>query len=280
MADFIAVIRRAVDGLSDNTPEMRIRVYDRARSAVQRQLDNMKPRPADDVIARQLEKLDEAIASIESEFTGAPLKDLAAPAPAYVEEPAPPPPRRQNLRHSQNPSPNQSPSANRSLSLSLHRAMWRRNPLPLSAILPDARTGACGRWIALSRSRNPPASRNRGPSRYSNPPRKPPFRKPNRSLCREARSSFRRRHHAACLGRGRRRRGNASVFDEPLGQREPSKPIERDWELPVEPVRRETTFGSDTRFDFDPTPAARPAEPVAEPVAEPWTPVSHRQSVP
>jgi diaminopimelate epimerase len=31
MADFIAVIRRAVDGLTDNTPEMRVKVYERAR---------------------------------------------------------------------------------------------------------------------------------------------------------------------------------------------------------------------------------------------------------
>lgn len=93
MADFIAVIRRAVDGLSDNTPEMRIRVYDRARSAVQRQLDNMKPRPADDVIARQLEKLDEAIAAIESEFTGAPKGEPEAAVPVLVDEaPVPPPP--------------------------------------------------------------------------------------------------------------------------------------------------------------------------------------------
>ncbi len=91
MADFIAVIRRAVDGLSDNTPEMRVRVYERARSAVQRQLDNMKPRPADDVIARQLEKLDEAIAAIEREFTGAPAAEPPAATPDAFEDAAPPP---------------------------------------------------------------------------------------------------------------------------------------------------------------------------------------------
>lgn len=91
MADFIAVIRRAVDGLSDNTPEMRVRVYERARTAVQRQLDNMKPRPADDVIARQIEKLDEAIATIEREFTGAPAAEPIAIAAEVVEEIAPPP---------------------------------------------------------------------------------------------------------------------------------------------------------------------------------------------
>ena len=38
MADFVAVIRRTVDGLSDNVPEMRAKVYEKARGAVRRQL--------------------------------------------------------------------------------------------------------------------------------------------------------------------------------------------------------------------------------------------------
>ena len=107
MADFIAVIRRAVDGLSDNTPEMRARVYEKARSAVQRQLDNMKPRPADDVIARQMDKVTEAIEFVEAQFSSAPpapepetiapepeiVETAAAPEPAYepVQEPEPAP---------------------------------------------------------------------------------------------------------------------------------------------------------------------------------------------
>ena len=34
MTDFVAVIRRAVDGLKDNNPEMRAKVYEKARAAV------------------------------------------------------------------------------------------------------------------------------------------------------------------------------------------------------------------------------------------------------
>jgi len=67
MADFVAVIRRAVDGLANNTPEMRAKVYDKARSAVQRQLENMKPRPPEDMLRRQMEKLEAAILDVESE---------------------------------------------------------------------------------------------------------------------------------------------------------------------------------------------------------------------
>ncbi|RKE83892.1 hypothetical protein [Rhizobium sp. AG855] len=82
MADFIAVIRRAVDGLSNNTPEMRARVYEKARSAVVRQLENMSPRPPEHMLQRQLEKLDAAIREVESEHAEAlpAVDDVAAPA--------------------------------------------------------------------------------------------------------------------------------------------------------------------------------------------------------
>lgn len=71
MADFIAVIRRAVDGLSTNTPEMRAKVYDKARSAVMRQLENMNPRPPEQMLQRQLDKLNAAIREVEAEHAEA-----------------------------------------------------------------------------------------------------------------------------------------------------------------------------------------------------------------
>ncbi|PDS41811.1 hypothetical protein CO662_29910 [Rhizobium anhuiense] len=83
MADFIAVIRRAVDGLAENTPEMRVKVYERARGAVQRQLENMKPRPPEAMLQRQLEKLEAAIREVEGEHSEAlPLDEPVAAATA------------------------------------------------------------------------------------------------------------------------------------------------------------------------------------------------------
>lgn len=67
MADFVAVIRKAVDNLSDNTAENRTKVYGKARAAIRRQLESVNPRPSDEVIARQLGKLDQAIDEVESE---------------------------------------------------------------------------------------------------------------------------------------------------------------------------------------------------------------------
>lgn len=71
MADFVAVIRRAVDGLSDNTPELRAKVYEKARGAVLRQLESMKPRPPEEMLRRQLDKLEAAIVEVESEHADA-----------------------------------------------------------------------------------------------------------------------------------------------------------------------------------------------------------------
>ena len=86
MADFVAVIRRAVDGLANNTPEMRAKVYDKARGAVQRQLENMKPRPPEDMLRRQLEKLEAAIVDVESEHAEA-LEAVADEAAAFDSQP-------------------------------------------------------------------------------------------------------------------------------------------------------------------------------------------------
>lgn len=71
MADFVAVIRKAVDNLPDNTPENRTKVYDKARAAIRRQLEAINPPPSDEVIARQLDKLGSAIDEVELEHAEA-----------------------------------------------------------------------------------------------------------------------------------------------------------------------------------------------------------------
>lgn len=71
MADFVAVIRKAVDNLPENTPDNRGKVYDKARAAIRRQLEAINPPPSDEVIARQLDKLDAAIDEVELEHAEA-----------------------------------------------------------------------------------------------------------------------------------------------------------------------------------------------------------------
>jgi len=76
MADFVAVIRKAVDNLPENTPENRTKVYDKARAAIRRQLEAINPPPSDEVIARQLDKLGSAIDEVETEHAEALPADI------------------------------------------------------------------------------------------------------------------------------------------------------------------------------------------------------------
>lgn len=92
MADFVAVIRRAVDGLTENTPVMRVRVYEKARGAVVRQLENMNPRPPEAMFKRQLDKLDDAVRQVEAEHSEALPADVAPVETAPVEVASVPPP--------------------------------------------------------------------------------------------------------------------------------------------------------------------------------------------
>ncbi|PZU84668.1 MAG: hypothetical protein DI528_14065 [Shinella sp.] len=66
---------------------MRAKVYDKARSAVLRQLENMSPRPPEEMLRRQLDKLEVAINEVEAEHAEAlpeveELPEDVSPAPA------------------------------------------------------------------------------------------------------------------------------------------------------------------------------------------------------
>ncbi|MET3614744.1 hypothetical protein ABID16_003081 [Rhizobium aquaticum] len=263
MADFIAVIRRAVDGLSDNTPEMRVRVYERARSAVQRQLDNMKPRPADDVITRQLEKLDEAIASIEREFTGAPAAEPSAPTPEIVKDVAPPP-----APPAREPEPEPTPAA-------------KPEPAPqVAAPEPAEQTPP----PFLMREPAPvvaePIAAKAEPA-FAPEPKFEPAPQPKADVTvptpPEATSSAAEDDTMPPAAAETETPWQRERFDEPLGAREPSRPAERAWEPPAAPawppLEREAPLDrKDNRFSFD----AQTAEPQATTTAtatDVWTPV-------
>ncbi|EFG8200117.1 hypothetical protein BMB17_005361, partial [Escherichia coli] len=74
MADFVAVLKKTLDGLPNPTAETRQRVYERARSTIVSRIDAMNPPPAASVKAAQLRSLDDAIKTVESSY--APSKPL------------------------------------------------------------------------------------------------------------------------------------------------------------------------------------------------------------
>jgi len=68
MADFVAVLKKTLDGLADTNPQMREKVYEKARLTIASKLAAMNPPPPPAVIDKQKRALEEAIAQIEKEF--------------------------------------------------------------------------------------------------------------------------------------------------------------------------------------------------------------------
>lgn len=68
MADFVAVLRRTLDGLNDPSAEMREKVYNKARSTIEAKLAAINPPPPQSVVDRQKQALEEAIAEIEATY--------------------------------------------------------------------------------------------------------------------------------------------------------------------------------------------------------------------
>lgn len=69
MADFVAVLKKTLDGLGDTTPATRVRVYDKARSTVAAKLAAIDPPPPAAVAERQKRALEDAIAAVELEYS-------------------------------------------------------------------------------------------------------------------------------------------------------------------------------------------------------------------
>jgi hypothetical protein len=68
MADFVAVLKKALDGLSEATPPLRQKVYDKARATIEAKLAAINPPPPQAVADRQRKSLEDAIASLEKEY--------------------------------------------------------------------------------------------------------------------------------------------------------------------------------------------------------------------
>ena len=68
MADFVAVLKKTLDGLGETTPAVRERVYETARSTIAAKLAALNPPPPAGVAERQMRALEEAIAKTEAGY--------------------------------------------------------------------------------------------------------------------------------------------------------------------------------------------------------------------
>ncbi|HYA80553.1 MAG TPA: hypothetical protein VED87_06465, partial [Methylocystis sp.] len=84
MADYYSLLARKIGALPQSTPQNRQAVYELARRALLNQLRSIQPPVAEQVIQNEGRALDEAIARLESEASGAGSAP-AAPKPAEPE---------------------------------------------------------------------------------------------------------------------------------------------------------------------------------------------------
>ncbi|MEL6200914.1 MAG: hypothetical protein AAFR39_01005 [Pseudomonadota bacterium] len=68
MADFAAILRKNIEKLGDTTPDVREKIYGKAREALERKIAAIDPAPAQAVVDRQFEKLSEAVSEVEAEY--------------------------------------------------------------------------------------------------------------------------------------------------------------------------------------------------------------------
>jgi len=69
MADFVAVLKKTLDGLTDPTPALRQKVYAKARATIEAKLAAINPPPPQAVVDRQKRALEDAIATIEKDYS-------------------------------------------------------------------------------------------------------------------------------------------------------------------------------------------------------------------
>ena len=105
MADYYPLLAKAIAGLPGSTAAARQAVYERARKALFGQLRTLDPPVPEDVIEREAQSLERAVAQLETEIVarsgpegGAPFSDpdlagFRPPASPASERSAPPPPR-------------------------------------------------------------------------------------------------------------------------------------------------------------------------------------------
>jgi hypothetical protein len=76
MTDFVAILKKTIDGQAVNSADLRSRVYARARQTIEQKLNSLTPAPSAEQKARQMKALDEAIETVELAYAPA-----AAPSP-------------------------------------------------------------------------------------------------------------------------------------------------------------------------------------------------------
>lgn len=89
MADYFAVLNRTLSGFTDPKPQLREKLYERARSTIERQLQMKSPAPDAATLQSEMQKLEQAIGDIERgynpDYVNASVGAVAEPVAPVVE---------------------------------------------------------------------------------------------------------------------------------------------------------------------------------------------------
>ncbi|MDX8445452.1 hypothetical protein [Mesorhizobium captivum] len=83
MADFVGVLKKQLEKHVEPSSELRKRIYENVRAALVKKLAEYSPPLAPDVVSKQKRSLEDAISSVEREYT----KPAPAPKPVPAEDP-------------------------------------------------------------------------------------------------------------------------------------------------------------------------------------------------
>ncbi|MCP4071830.1 MAG: hypothetical protein GY742_08845 [Hyphomicrobiales bacterium] len=87
MADYYSILKKTISGSAHNSQGTRTAIYDKARTAIDRQLRAMDPIPSEDAIARQMKSLDEAIVKLDTEYGAKEAQSKSSEPKAGLSEP-------------------------------------------------------------------------------------------------------------------------------------------------------------------------------------------------
>ena len=92
MADYFAVLNRTLSGFTNPKPQLREKLYERARATIERQLRMKTPAPDAETLQSEMQRLEEAIGDIERRYNPDYINASAAAATvAVVSQPEPNP---------------------------------------------------------------------------------------------------------------------------------------------------------------------------------------------
>lgn len=185
MADYVAVLKKTLAGFNNPTPEMRQRVYERARSTIVARFDGMSPPPPASVRDLQLRALDDAVKTVERGYTPAKsadpldeLEDVFRSLNGLMNQPTTPAPKPAAPIAPITPRPAPAVEARAPLTPAPRPAPLERTPPRREPYSPPETQ----RPVVTPRSVTPAAPAPRLESLRTGPPQLPPVRDPSRPV--------------------------------------------------------------------------------------------------